>query len=62
MELRALAIMIGGFYLTAITWLVAARRCVVGFSVPLDFRLVIFSSLMPGQSLDKPQKKIAGRG
>jgi hypothetical protein len=41
--------------MTAITWFVGVRRCVVGFSVPLDFRLVIFSSLMPGESLDKPQ-------
>jgi hypothetical protein len=45
----------GGFYLTAIRWFVAGRRCVVGFSVPLDFRLVIFSSLMAGESLDEPQ-------
>jgi hypothetical protein len=52
---RALSLRNGGFYLTAIRWFVAGCRCVLGFSVPLDFRLVIFSSLMPGESLDEPQ-------
>jgi len=52
---RALSLRNGGFYLTAIRWFVAGCRYVLGFSVPLDFRLVIFSSLMPGESLDEPQ-------